>query len=76
MSNWFLSTEEIETLVTKDGLTLKNDLDYRNSSCGFIQEVGIELKIPQLTIATACVYFHRFYLLHPFKSQEFDRFVI
>ncbi|KAM0001152.1 putative cyclin [Helianthus debilis subsp. tardiflorus] len=30
--------------------------------CSFLQELGIELKVPQLTIATAMMFCHRFYM--------------
>jgi hypothetical protein len=73
LSSWLFTKEELETIVTRDGISLEQDFDYRKSTCAFMQEVGMMLKVPQLTIATAWVYFHRFYVLHSFK--EYDRFV-
>jgi transcription initiation factor TFIIIB Brf1 subunit/transcription initiation factor TFIIB len=34
--------------------------DIRSQSCYFIREVGIKLNLPQLTIATAIVFFHKY----------------
>ena len=39
----------------------------------FIQEVGKTLGLRHDTMATAAVYFHRFYMFHSF--QEFPRYV-
>jgi hypothetical protein len=73
-NKWIFSKEEIENLPSyKDGIDEKKEFENRKITCSFIQECGMELKIAQLTIATACCYFQRFYALHSFKSH--DKFV-
>jgi cyclin T len=70
-NNWLFTNEELESLPSiKDGFTKQQELEYRRITCAFIQECGIALKIPQLAIATASVFFHRFYVLHSFKAQD------
>ena len=41
--------------------------------CRFIFEVGKTMNLYHLTMATAAVYFHRFYMFHAF--QDFSRYV-
>ena len=87
--DWIFSEIEVEMILTREeGSFLKNDFEFRKLTINFIQEVGLKLKLfskkkkkikikihfrPHRVIATACIYFHRFYLLHLFR--EFDRFV-
>ncbi|KAK7246114.1 hypothetical protein RIF29_40973 [Crotalaria pallida] len=46
----------------KDGIDWKKETIYRKSYCTFLQDLGIRLKVPQLTIATAIIFCHRFFL--------------
>jgi cyclin T len=48
--------------------------EYRHKSVQYIQHVGQRLRMPQLTIATAIVFYHRFYLNNSY--EQYDRFVI
>ncbi|KAL2911895.1 hypothetical protein HK105_208615 [Polyrhizophydium stewartii] len=45
-----------------EGLTPDKERSKRTKGCTFITLVGTSLRIPQTTIATACILFHRFYL--------------
>lgn len=36
----------------------------------FLQKTGMSLRLPQLTIATAVVYFQRFYVVHSLKRYD------
>jgi len=48
---------------------------YRSRTCRFIDEAATrQLKLPRLAVATAMVFFHRFYAKHSFK--EHDRFEV
>lgn len=58
----------------KDGMTLKEEAMKRRKTCRFIEEAGRVLKLPRVAIATAIVFFHRFYAKHSF--QEHDRFEV
>jgi len=42
----------------------------RRAACAFLSDCGAELKMPQLTIATATVFFHRFFALNPMKGID------
>lgn len=49
---------------------------YRYSYCEFLKQAGMALRFPQLTIATAVVFCHRFFSRHSFASRENDVKVI
>ncbi|KAM9993255.1 hypothetical protein ACTFIZ_011216 [Dictyostelium cf. discoideum] len=72
-SHWFFSKEQVLKHYSL-GIELKLEVAYRRASAAFIQDVGIKLKMPQLTIATAISYFHRFFIRHQLKDH--DRFVV
>ncbi|KQJ94550.1 cyclin-T1-2 [Brachypodium distachyon] len=64
MYSWYFTKEELEKLSPsrKDGITESKESEIRHLCCSFIRDVGIRLKIPQMTIATAIMFCHRFYL--------------
>ncbi|XP_060187300.1 cyclin-T1-3-like [Lycium barbarum] len=61
---WYFTTEEIEnhSPSTRDGIDYEKESHLRKLYCSFLQELGIELKVPQVTIATAMMFCHRFYM--------------
>ncbi|XP_065009566.1 cyclin-T1-3-like [Musa acuminata AAA Group] len=63
-SRWYFSRKEIEenSPSRRDGIELKKEKNLRNSYCSFLQDLGMRLKLPQVTIATAIVFCHRFFL--------------
>lgn len=58
----------------KDGMSPEEEATKRRKTCRFIEEAGRILKLPRVSIATAMVFFHRFYAKHSFN--EHDRFEI
>ncbi|KAL6632260.1 cyclin-like protein [Neocallimastix sp. 'constans'] len=60
---WHFSVEELNssTPSIKDGYIPKEEQKQRWKACAFIMSIGMTMKIPQITIATACTYLHRFY---------------
>jgi cyclin T len=58
----------------KDGMTIKEESDKRRKTCRFIEEAGRVLKLPRVAVATAMVFFHRFYAKHSFSVH--DRFEV
>ncbi|KAI3821011.1 hypothetical protein L1987_08567 [Smallanthus sonchifolius] len=60
---WYFSRKEIElqSPSRSDGIDYKKEEHLRKLYCAFLQELGIELKVPQVTIATAVIFCHRFY---------------
>eukprot|EP00262_Sarcandra_glabra_P010865 TRINITY_DN2640_c0_g1_i1.p1 TRINITY_DN2640_c0_g1~~TRINITY_DN2640_c0_g1_i1.p1 ORF type:complete len:614 (+),score=124.13 TRINITY_DN2640_c0_g1_i1:268-2109(+) len=63
-SNWYLCRKEIEenSPSRRDGIDLKKETYFRKSYCTFLQDLGMRLKVPQVTIATAIIFCHRFFL--------------
>ena len=57
----------------KDDITVQHEEKLKTEAGTFLQECGKQLKLPQIAIATALVYFHRFYLVNSFKKT--DRYV-
>nr|GEZ35744.1 cyclin-T1-3-like isoform X8 [Tanacetum cinerariifolium] len=45
-----------------DGIDLKKETYLRKSYCTFLQDLGMRLKVPQVTIATAIIFCHRFFI--------------
>ena len=58
----------------KDGISSAEERDKRQRTCRFIETGGGILRLPRVAIATAMVFFHRFYAKHSFK--EHDRFEV
>ncbi|CAJ2659218.1 unnamed protein product [Trifolium pratense] len=63
-SGWYFSRKEIEenSPSRADGINLKKETYLRRSYCTFLKQLGKELKVPQVTIATAIILCHRFFL--------------
>ncbi|KAL9185365.1 hypothetical protein ACHAXT_003142 [Thalassiosira profunda] len=56
-------------------MTPEQERQNRRRTCRFIEEAGgRSLKLPRVAVATATVFFHRFYSRHAF--QEHDRFEV
>ena len=66
------SVEELErdSPSIKDGMNWENERRLRTLSAKLIQNVGIKLTLPQICIATAVTYFHRFFAQHSFKKHD------
>jgi len=71
-TNWYLTNEELTRGLSAEDI--KSEIAQRRSTCSFLQEAGMKLRLPQLTIATAVIFFHRFYARHRFK--DYDRYAI
>ncbi|KAE8667104.1 Cyclin-T1-3 [Hibiscus syriacus] len=64
VGRWYFSRKEIEENCSSrmDGIDLKKDTYLRKSDCTFLQDLGMRLKVPQVTIATAIIFCHRFFI--------------
>lgn len=70
-SQWLFSDDELlRTPSILDGLTSEKERDNRSKGVFFLQQVGIMLKLPQITLATASVFLHRFYVRHTMQDRE------
>lgn len=64
-SQWLFTPEELlRSPSILDGMPVAQELANRQKGVNFITQVGIMLKLPQLTLATASVYLHRFFMRH------------
>ncbi|KAL8674066.1 MAG: hypothetical protein Q9168_001526 [Polycauliona sp. 1 TL-2023] len=64
-SQWILTESELlRTPSILDGLSPEKERENRGKGVNFIFQVGIMLKIPQVTLATASVLLHRFFVRH------------
>ncbi|EXJ67447.1 uncharacterized protein A1O5_09460 [Cladophialophora psammophila CBS 110553] len=64
-SQWLFTPEELLLAPSiLDGMSITQELANRQKGVNFITQVGIMLKLPQMTLATASVYLHRFFMRH------------
>ncbi|KAL2087899.1 hypothetical protein ACEWY4_016727 [Coilia grayii] len=74
-SKWLFTPEQLEnTPSRRNGIEPDRELSYRQQAANLIQDMGQRLNVSQLTINTAIVYMHRFYMLHSFT--KFHRNII
>ncbi|XP_026865847.2 cyclin-T2a isoform X1 [Electrophorus electricus] len=72
---WFFTREQLETTPSRRcGVEPDRELSYRQQAANLIQDMGQRLNVSQLTINTAIVYMHRFYMYHSFT--KFHRNII
>ncbi|KAI1004577.1 hypothetical protein K3495_g3635 [Podosphaera aphanis] len=63
LSQWIFTEEELlNTPSIRDGLDPVEERCRRAKGVNFITQAGILLKLPQLTIATASIFFHRYFM--------------
>ncbi|XP_023147605.2 cyclin-T2a isoform X2 [Amphiprion ocellaris] len=74
-SKWFFTREQLESTPSRrSGVEPDRELSYRQQAANLIQDMGQRLNVSQLTINTAIVYMHRFYMHHSFT--KFHRNII
>ncbi|KAK9937504.1 hypothetical protein M0R45_014287 [Rubus argutus] len=71
-ASWYFSRKEIEENSPSkvDGIDLKKEAYLRKSYCTFLQDLGMRLKVPQVTIATAIIFCHRFYVCQSHAKND------
>ena len=67
----FTEAELLRTPSILDGLTPEKERENRSKGVNFILQVGIMLKLPQITLATASVFLHRFYMRHSMQVYHY-----
>jgi hypothetical protein len=70
--DWRFTEEEVERppTVVQHGWALGREREQRQRCCLFIADVGATLRLPQLSISTAHVFFHRFYMVASMADHE------
>uniref|UniRef100_A0A6G1SF85 Cyclin-K n=1 Tax=Aceria tosichella TaxID=561515 RepID=A0A6G1SF85_9ACAR len=68
MSNpWLFDAEKLEfTPSARDGLSRIDERNVRIDGAKFIKLLGTEIGLHYCTVATGCVFFHRFYMFYSF----------
>jgi protein BUR2 len=68
---WYFTEEEVNNSPSIcDGLSVAEEIARRAKGVNFITQTGILLKIPQLTLGTASVFFHRFYMRYSMVPEK------
>ena len=67
----FTEAELLRTPSILDGLAPEKERENRSKGVNFILQVGIMLKLPQITLATASVFLHRFYMRHSMQNYHY-----
>jgi protein BUR2 len=72
-AQWLFTDAELaNTPSIQDGMTQADEKDLRAKGVNFIVQVGILLKLPQLTLSTAAIFFQRFLMRASLKSARGD----
>lgn len=67
---WLFTDEELTRSPSQlSGMTVENENLHRSKGVNFITQVGIMLKLPQPTLATAAVYLHRFFMRYAIADK-------
>ncbi|TKR64028.1 hypothetical protein L596_024625 [Steinernema carpocapsae] len=74
IQEWLCSEDALQRTPSRlGGLSEKEEQTHRVNGIRILMDVGHSLKLSaNPTMATACVYFHRFYLEHSFKEFEYS----
>lgn len=69
-AQWLFTEEELRrTPSVQDGMSHEEERELRTKGINFIMQVGMMLKLPQLTLTTATVFFHRFLMRHSLVNK-------
>jgi protein BUR2 len=66
----FTEGDLLLTPTILDGFSAEQEREARAKGVNFITQVGIMLKIPQLTISTASIFLHRFFMRYSMVEKQ------
>ncbi|KAK5169604.1 uncharacterized protein LTR77_005581 [Saxophila tyrrhenica] len=70
-AQWIFSEAELaNTPSIQDGMSQADEKDTRAKGVNFIIQVGVMLKLPQLTLSTAAIFFQRFLMRASLKKER------
>ncbi|KAI7513628.1 cyclin-like protein [Hortaea werneckii] len=70
-AQWIFTEAELDnTPSVQDGMSVGEEREIRAKGVNFIVQVGIMLKLPQLTLSTAAVFFQRFLMRASLKKAR------
>ncbi|KAF2148203.1 cyclin-like protein [Myriangium duriaei CBS 260.36] len=62
---WIFDEEELtRTPSIQDGMSIEKEKELRAKGINFIRQVGIMLKLPELTLSTGAIFFNRYLMRH------------
>lgn len=68
---WLMTSAQLDnTPSRRDGITSSLEKQIREKTVFFIESLCAVVKCNMLVKSSACVYFHRFYIFHSFKTHE------
>ncbi|KAF9318845.1 hypothetical protein BG003_010460 [Podila horticola] len=71
-NQWLFKKEDLyRTPSAQNNIGFREEKESRSKGVLFIITVGMHLKLPQLTMATAALFFHRFYMRHSLTRFKF-----
>lgn len=71
LEQWLFTAQEIETSPSIDhGISPEEERTRRAKGVNFIYQAGILLKMPQITLQTAAVFLHRFYMRYSMVPEK------
>lgn len=75
INKWMFDKKQLrQTPSQADGVDYLTEIRYRKEGAKFIQAAVKELRLTHDTMATGCVFFHRFFMFHSF--EKFNRWVM
>ncbi|KAG2221143.1 hypothetical protein INT45_004452, partial [Circinella minor] len=74
VDQWNFTIQELQHVpsVASGAMDVAEERKQRIYGCTFIQATGCRLELPQLTISTAMVYFHRFFSRESFNNHRYE----
>ena len=71
---WIFNEVELaHTPSIQDGMTLDKEKELRAKGINFIRQVGIMLKLPELTLSTAAIFFNRYLMRKSLVNRPADK---
>lgn len=68
---WIFSEDELLRAPSiVDGMSPEAEKEIRSKGVNFITQVGIMLKLPQVTLSTAAIFFNRFLMRRSLQAKE------
>ncbi|KAK0273198.1 hypothetical protein LTR91_015835 [Friedmanniomyces endolithicus] len=72
-AQWIFTEAELDNSPTiQDGMSIVEERETRAKGINFITSVGVMLKLPQITLATAAIYFQRYLMRGSLKKARGD----
>jgi len=69
---WIFTEEELKTTPSiLEGMSVDKERENRSKGCNLILLAGVNLGLPQITISTASIFLHRFYMRESMNKYHY-----